>query len=138
MIFITFLATKLVQEPGEGPPPGGGIEGPPVVPEIINPALSGKIRWMTGTQFFNALLPNLIGTFIIVGVIISFLAIIFGGIKWITASGNQERLGRAKQAIVNALIGLVIVLGTFAILRLVGAFLGINLIKFDIGSLFLK
>lgn len=45
-----------------------------------------------------------------------FLALmIYGGILWMTASGNEERVKRAKDLIVQALIGLVIVLASYAI-----------------------
>lgn len=48
--------------------------------------------------------------------IIGFLGLIFlvliiwGGFKWMTAQGNEEQIGRAKKVILNAALGLAIIL----------------------------
>lgn len=41
--------------------------------------------------------------------------IIYGGIVWMTSGGNEEKIERAKRIIVNAVIGLVLVLLSWAI-----------------------
>jgi hypothetical protein len=38
-----------------------------------------------------------------------------GGFKWMTAGGNEDKVGEAKKLIVAGIIGLVIILGSFAI-----------------------
>ncbi|MBI4426803.1 MAG: Ig-like domain-containing protein [Candidatus Kerfeldbacteria bacterium] len=45
--------------------------------------------------------------------------IIYGGFIWLTAAGNPERIQKAKRIIINAVIGLVIVLLAFAIVSFV-------------------
>jgi len=66
--------------------------------------------------------PNIavtIGTIIrallsLLGVI--FMAyIIYGGYKWLTARGNEENLNTAKGTIRNGIVGLIIILGAYAI-----------------------
>ncbi len=47
--------------------------------------------------------------------VLFLLLIIFGGIRWMTAAGNQEKIGKAKNIISNSAIGLAIVLGAYAI-----------------------
>jgi hypothetical protein len=57
----------------------------------------------------------------IIRTVLSFLGIIFliliitGGYQWMTAGGNEETIGKAKKRIINATIGLVIVLAAYAI-----------------------
>lgn len=53
------------------------------------------------------------------GVIGIFAAVMvmWGGIKWLTASGNQSRITDAKDTIYSALIALLITLGSYAILN---------------------
>ncbi|MDP3244638.1 MAG: pilin [bacterium] len=51
---------------------------------------------------------------------IVFLAIVvFSGIQWMMAGGNQEDVAKAKKRIVNATIGLVIVVGAWAIINFI-------------------
>jgi hypothetical protein len=49
-----------------------------------------------------------------VGVIFLIL-MIFGGLMWMTAGGNEERLGKAKKLITSAVIGMIIVFSAYAI-----------------------
>ena len=50
-----------------------------------------------------------------VGVPIVALAIIYTGFLFVTAQGDEKKLTEAKKAIVNTLIGAVILLGAFVI-----------------------
>ena len=57
----------------------------------------------------------------IVQALLSLLGIIFiglmiyGGYNWMTAHGEEEKVNRAKSTIKNAIVGLVIVLASYAI-----------------------
>lgn len=44
-----------------------------------------------------------------------FIEFVKNGIKWMTAAGNEEKITDAKKAIVNAIIGTVIVFAAYAI-----------------------
>lgn len=46
---------------------------------------------------------------------IMFVLIVYGGYLWMTAGGNDEQVDKAKTTIRNAVIGLVIVLSSYAI-----------------------
>ncbi|MFA6534220.1 MAG: hypothetical protein WCT37_03540 [Patescibacteria group bacterium] len=68
-------------------------------------------------------LPSLAGQ--IVGVILSVLGVIFlvevivAGIAWLTAGGEEEKITKAKQNLLQSTIGLVIVVGAFVIVNFV-------------------
>lgn len=47
--------------------------------------------------------------------VIFLILIIYGGILWMTAGGNQERLSKAHSLIRSAIIGLIIVVSAYAI-----------------------
>lgn len=51
----------------------------------------------------------------IIGVL-SAIMIMYAGIMWAAANGNSEKIGNAKQRLVNAIVGLVIALASFLIL----------------------
>lgn len=57
----------------------------------------------------------------IINIILGFLGIIavviilMGGFKWMTAGGNEDKVGEAKKLITAGIIGLVIILASFGI-----------------------
>ncbi|NCN22041.1 hypothetical protein GW758_00740 [Candidatus Falkowbacteria bacterium] len=73
----------------------------------------------TGAGLVSMGVGGLVAT--IIGVILSFLALIFlvltimAGFKWMTAGGNDEEVKKAQTSLKNAVIGLVIVLASYAI-----------------------
>lgn len=77
-----------------------------------------------GAGFSNMDLPGTIGR--IVGVGLSFVGVLFlllmiyGGITWMMARGNDADVRKAKDLITAAVIGLVIVLAAYAITAYVG------------------
>lgn len=53
--------------------------------------------------------------------VIFLLLMIFGGVTWMTARGNEKNVDRAKTIIFDAIIGLVIVVAAYAITYLVSS-----------------
>jgi hypothetical protein len=47
--------------------------------------------------------------------LIAVIIILYGGFLWMTAAGNEEKVGKAKQTITAGLIGLIIILSAWAI-----------------------
>jgi hypothetical protein len=56
---------------------------------------------------------------------------LIGGYTWLSSMGDKQRLEAARNRIVNALIGLVIVVAGWAILSLLGQFLGWDILISD-------
>lgn len=59
----------------------------------------------------------------LMGVIFLILAI-YGGYSWMMAGGNEETVEKAKKTLINAIIGIVVVLAAYAIVRFVVAAIG--------------
>ena len=63
---------------------------------------------------------------ILIGAILSFIGvifmglIIFGGFQWMLARGNEQQVEKARDLIMQAIIGLVIVLSAYAITAFIG------------------
>jgi len=72
----------------------------------------------------NSDLPTIIGK--IVGAALAFLGVVFfiliiyGGYMWMFSMGNEQTAGKAKEIIIAAVIGLVIVLMAYAITSFLG------------------
>jgi hypothetical protein len=62
-----------------------------------------------------------------VNILLSFLGIIFiiliilAGYHWMTASGNQETITKAKGSLKSSIIGLLIVVGAYAVWELIAS-----------------
>lgn len=51
--------------------------------------------------------------------IVAVIVVLYGGFKWMTASGNDEKVADAKRILIAGLIGLAIVLTSLAITNFV-------------------
>ena len=47
--------------------------------------------------------------------IVAVIIILLGGFKWMTAGGNEDKVGEAKKLITAGIIGLIIIIAAFAI-----------------------
>jgi len=80
-------------------------------------------KGQTGTDARTTILDRVGG---IVGLILSFIGIIFlvltvyAGFLWMTAQGNSSQVEKAKDLLINAIIGLVIVTAAYSITIFVG------------------
>jgi hypothetical protein len=107
-----------------------GIKNP-VIGNIGNPGDSGG-------SFFQKALPAAVGLAFLIGTIIFFFVLITGAIQWISSGGDKQALEGARGKISNALIGLLILFATFAIIRLIQRFFGIQILTLDIGPLVIR
>lgn len=63
---------------------------------------------------------NSVLTFVfVIAVLLVFLYIVWGGITWITSGGDKGKTEEARNKITAAVVGLIILLASFAILQLV-------------------
>ena len=80
-------------------------------PALINTGLGTKGLKETIGAILNVLLTFL--------GIIAVLIILLGGFKWMTSQGNTEKVDEAKKLIGAGVVGLVIILAAYAIVRFV-------------------
>ncbi len=66
---------------------------------------------------------------LVVAFVLAFIFLLIGGIRWIIAGGDEKAVAGARNTITAALIGLVIVLVAFALIRLVEIFFGVSIIS---------
>jgi heme/copper-type cytochrome/quinol oxidase subunit 2 len=70
---------------------------------------SGGITDAQAQQRINDILHSIINLFSLVVGIVSVMMIIYGGLKYITSGGDSGNVGNAKNTILYAIIGIVIV-----------------------------
>ena len=105
---------------------------------ITNPALGPSLQNKTGVQFFQDLVPRMVGLAFLVGVLIFFFIMIMGAIQWISSGGDKAAIEGARGKITNAIVGVVILLSLFALLKIIEDFFGINILALDIGPLIIQ
>lgn len=77
----------------------------------------------------GSLISGVIQLLLVVAGLIAFLYLLMGGIQWITSGGDKAGVDAARQKILAAIIGLVIVFATWALIRLIEAFIGVSIIS---------
>lgn len=102
---------------------------------ITNPVLGPTLQSTTGVGFFQDLIPRMVGLAFLVGVLIFFFIMITGAIQWITSGGDKTGIESARGKITNAIVGVVILLSLFALLKVIEDFFGINILTLDIEPL---
>ena len=84
---------------------------------------------LQGIPDIIAIVRTAIRFILIVAFIAAFIMLLIGGIRWILAGGDEKAVAGARGTITAALIGLVIVLVAFAIIRLVEIFFNVTIIS---------
>lgn len=86
------------------------------------PSWAGGDLGSSGSSFFLFAVTWLL----YIAATLAIIMIMWGGIQWITSSGDPEKLSSAKKKITMAIIGLVIALSAFFIVRVIITILGGN------------
>lgn len=106
-------------------PPSQGINNP-ILPSRVNDY---------GATFLQKAITLVIELLFVGGIIIFFIMLLSGGVRWIASGGDKTHLEGAKGQITHALIGLVVLFSAFAIIKLIGALFGIDLLKLSLPTL---
>lgn len=80
-----------------------------------------------GTGFatdIGALINAVLSFVMVLGALLVFFYLIWGGIEWITSGGDKGKTEGARNKITAAVIGLIILAASYAILQLILRFLG--------------
>ncbi len=73
------------------------------------------------------ILGIIINFIFIVAIILAFGFLIYGGIRWITSGGDKGGVENARNTIIAAIVGLIVVFLAYVILNLVLGLFGTNL-----------
>jgi len=92
----------------------GGIAAAEEVPKITP----------SGAQNITEVIDKVIDWALGIGGLIAVLVLVIGGIRYIVAAGNETQIKAAKNTIIYALIGLVIIILAWVIVRTIITQLG--------------
>ena len=78
---------------------------------------------LTGT---NGLIYNVIQMMLLVAGAVAVLFVIVGGFWYLTSAGNEEQAEKGKTAVVNAIIGIIIIVLSYVVINVIANFVASN------------
>jgi hypothetical protein len=82
------------------------------------------------------LIGSTISVVFVVAGLIAFVFLIWGGIQWITSGGDKAGVEAAQKRIQAAIIGLFIVFASWALMKVIQAFFGIDIFNMSLPTPF--
>lgn len=109
----------------------GTIGGGGLGPFGAHPATSGTaaLSQVAGT------ISSIIGFMTIAAGIWFMFEMLFSGYEWISAGGDAKKLQAAQERLTHGFMGLLIVVGAWALLAVTGQFLGYDILLTNPGAL---
>lgn len=79
---------------------------------------------------FGSLLGSVLSFVFAIATILVLLYLIWGALEWITASGDQSKLQKARDKITQSIIGIIVLSATIALFMVLQQFLGVCILDF--------
>ena len=83
----------------------------------------------------TSLFTNILQAIAVFAGIVFFIMMLVGGFSFLFSGGDQKKLEKAKGTLTNAIIGLIILIGGYLILRLIEIITGISVTTFTINMI---
>ncbi|MBI4029510.1 MAG: hypothetical protein HY376_04065 [Candidatus Blackburnbacteria bacterium] len=109
-----------------------------LIADVSNPLLPTKLNPTSGpagVSGFSAFIAVILKTFFVAGFVLFMVYFLLGAITWITSAGDAKAVEKARNSIAHALLGIVVMLSLFAILRLIEAVFDVNILQIDLESI---
>jgi hypothetical protein len=82
-----------------------------------------------GYSDLGKFINNIITLAFILAIIAVLFMLVWGAFEWIVSGGDKEAVAKARNRIINALIGLAVLAVAFALASVAGTFLGFDITK---------
>ncbi len=84
-------------------------------------------------QSLEGLFTNVVNVVIALAGVALFIMFVIAGFSFLFSQGDQKKLEQARGTITNAIIGLVIIVAAYLIIRIISVFTGVpDILKFTI------
>lgn len=80
-----------------------------------------------GYKDLGNFVTNVLTLAFVIAILVVLFMLIWGAFEWITSGGDKEAVGKARNRIINALIGLAVLAVAYALTRIAGQFLGFDI-----------
>ncbi len=90
---------------------------------------------VTPTYSLSTILAGIVTWFILGAAFLAFIYLISGGILWMSSGGDKTQIETARNRMVQALVGLVVVASVWAIINLLFPVLGLSFSTLSLPSI---
>lgn len=105
----------------------GGITNP-----AINPALGSNPDRANSGATFTSYFITIWRALIVVGALAVLFNLVNGAIEWVTAGGDAGKVKHAREKMTQAIVGMILLSGSFAIVAFIGQIFGLNILRITI------
>lgn len=99
-----------------------GTFKPPTDAFSLNSEISGE----AATSNFEHFISNAIAALTIIGGLFFIFYFVMGGLNWITAGGEQGKITKARDQMVQGVVGMIVIIISYGLIGVVGALVGFD------------
>jgi Type IV secretion system pilin len=105
-----------------------------LIPQVLAAAGTIGVPQPTGMKItdIGVLISRVISLAFIVAGILTFAFLVMGGIEWLTSGGDKGKTENARNRITAAVVGLAIVAASWALMKLIAYFFGVDVFEGNI------
>ncbi len=82
---------------------------------------------------FECLFRNILNASLQIAIVVIFIIIVIGGFKYLTSGGDPKAVESAKKTLTYAILGAVLLIVVWLVLKLIYQITGVNVTIFKIG-----
>ncbi|HJY98837.1 MAG TPA: hypothetical protein VJ227_03930 [Patescibacteria group bacterium] len=82
-----------------------------------------------GVNLFTQIISSAIGLITVIAFIWFVFLFITGAISIMTAGGDKQKLESSRQKIVNAIVGVIVIIAAMSVISLIGTIFGIDILN---------
>lgn len=98
----------------------------PVGNNSINQGSNTNAQVLTNLELF---ISQLLGLLTVVASIFFIVNMMLAAVNWVTAGGDSGKISKARDAMIQNTIGLIIVVGSYGVIGLIGSIVGLSLLR---------
>lgn len=100
----------------------------PIQPPSAGYGAGSATSGNTAATNFELLISNVISLLTVVAGIFFLLYFVLGGVNWVNASGDSGKIQKARDQMIQGVLGMIIIAISYGLLGVVGTFVGIDLL----------
>jgi len=99
------------------------------LPPFENAYTQNADQGLNALSNLELLISNVIGLVTTLGALIFIIYFLMAALSWITAGGDSSKLEKARGQMLHGVMGLILLVSTYAIIGLIGRIVGIDILN---------
>lgn len=97
--------------------------------ESDNPLNQGSSTGTTALTNLETTLSTIIGALTVVGGILFVVYFLLAGVNWVTAGGDSGKVQKARDQIIQGVLGLILLVAAYGLIGVIGSVFGLDLLR---------